>query len=232
MLPLNQHTSQQLPPAETLLVPLGATEQHGPHLPLGTDTIIAERWAEGVARQLANVSVTALVAPPLPYGSSGEHQAFSGTLSIGHEALELVLVELVRSAAHSFRRVVFLSGHAGNLAPVKDAVVKLRFEGHDVYCLFPTWDAKAERPVDAHAGRTETSLMLHLVPEQVAGDLAVPGQTKPLSEIMETLIADGVAAVSPTGILGDPTGANASEGRDLLEDLIERSVATLLAEWS
>ncbi len=92
-----------------LLVPLGATEQHGPHLTLDTDTVIAMAWADAAAAR-----IPALVAPALPYGSSGEHQSFAGTLSIGAPVLELVLVELARSARDRFDRIVFVAGHAGN----------------------------------------------------------------------------------------------------------------------
>jgi len=84
----------------TLLVPLGATEQHGPHLPIGTDAAIALALAEGAASEVPGT----VVAPVLPYGSSGEHQDFPGTLSIGAEATELVLVELGRSAGRWVRR--------------------------------------------------------------------------------------------------------------------------------
>lgn len=209
----------------TLLVPLGATEQHGPHLPLHTDTVLARRWAEAVADRLP----AAMVAPPLPYGSSGEHQDFAGTLSIGAEALRLVLVELVRSAAQWAERVVFLSGHAGNLAPVRAAVDQLRHEGHHVQHVFPRWETGDGPPIDAHAGRTETSLMLHLEPESVRRPLPGPGDTRPLTETLKELAAGGVAAVSPSGILGDPRPATADEGRVLLGRLVESTVDLLTA---
>src|SRR5689334_2633361 len=94
------------PIAGVIVVPLGATEQHGPHLPLGTDTTIACALASGLA-----AAREVVVAPALPYGSSGEHAGFEGTLSIGQAALELVLIELVRSAASP---VLFVSAHGGN----------------------------------------------------------------------------------------------------------------------
>ena len=77
-----------------LVIPLGATEQHGPHLPLSTDTDIAVALCRGLAAARPSV----LVAPPLPYGASGEHAGFAGTLSIGQDAAETVVVELGRSA--------------------------------------------------------------------------------------------------------------------------------------
>ncbi len=209
--------------ATTLLVPLGATEQHGPHLPLHTDTELALAWAQRVAVALGD----ALVAPPLPYGSSGEHRMFAGTLSIGAEALRHVVVELVRSAGSSFDRVVMLSGHGGNRAPVTDAVRRLVAEGHEVMHLFPWWPPNGDRAIDAHAGRTETSLMLHVEPDGVRAGLAVPGCTDPLTELMPVLVEAGVGGVSPNGVLGDPTEATASEGESLLSSLVERTVALL-----
>jgi len=187
---------------DLLVVPLGATEQHGPHLPLGTDTIIASALA---------ASLDAVVAPALPYGSSGEHAGFAGTLSIGREALITVLVELVRSSA--FARVVFVSGHGGNAEPLAAAVRRLRDEGHDVWAWSPAWGG------DAHAGRTETSLLLALRPDLVRLEQATAGVTAPLDVIASRLRAVGVHGVSPNGVLGDPAGASAAEGAAILDKL-------------
>ena len=206
-----------------LVVPLGATEQHGPHLPLDTDTVIAVAWAERVAARLPD----AIVAPALPYGSSGEHQRFPGTLSIGAEALEHVLVELGRSAREHFGSMVVLSGHAGNVRPVAAAIDRLRYEGQRIHHFFPSWPGSTIAPIDAHAGRTETSLMLHLAPGSVDAASARPGNTAPAAELLPAMEAGGVDAVSPTGVLGDPTGASAEEGARLLDDLVERTVAAL-----
>lgn len=193
--------------ATILLIPLGSTEQHGPHLPVETDTLIASAWCDELARDRPEV----LVAPPLPYGSAGEHQSFAGTISIGHDALSNVLIELARSAAHQFDRVVFVSGHAGNARTLRSVVAQLRDEGHDVSGLIPILPN-----ADAHAGRAETSIMLSLDPALVRLDMAEPGNTQPISEILPKLKDGGVAAVSTNGVLGDPTGATAAEGAELL----------------
>jgi mycofactocin system creatininase family protein len=203
-----------------LIVPLGSTEQHGPHLPLGTDTAVAVAVCDRLAAHRADV----VVAPALPYGSSGEHAGFPGTLSIGQDALEHLVVELVRSA-DAFRSVVLVSGHGGNAEPLARAVAVLQAEGRRVTCWSPRIPGG-----DAHAGRTETSLLLALDPAAVRLDRAEPGTTAPLSELIDELRSGGVAAVSANGVLGDPTGASAAEGEEILDALVtdlERQVGTV-----
>ena len=193
-----------------LLVPLGSTEQHGPHLPLDTDTRIAVAIANGAAAQ-----TTATVAPVLAYGASGEHAGFAGTLSIGTEALQIVLVELVRSASQTFGQVTLVNGHGGNHQGVVAAVSQLVAEGHAVRSWSPSIPGG-----DAHAGRTETSLMLAIAPETVRLDAAEAGNTAALRDLIGDLRAGGVQAASPNGVLGDPAGASADEGQALLDRLI------------
>lgn len=200
-------TSPQALTAPLVLVPVGSIEQHGPHLPLDTDTVIAVAVAMAAAAQLPG----SWVAPALTYGSSGEHQSFAGTSSIGTEALKHVLVELTRSLCTWADQVVFVNGHGGNLKALQGAVDQLVAEGHRVGFV-----ACATEGVDLHAGRTETSLMLHLRPETVQLDLAEAGNTRPLQEILPAMMADGVSAVSTNGVLGDPAGAAADEGRRML----------------
>jgi creatinine amidohydrolase len=196
-----------------VLVPVGAVEQHGPHLPLDTDTVIAE----AVARAVAAAVPDAWVAPPLSYGASGEHQAFAGTSSIGSEALHHVVVELVRSMRRWARRVVLVNGHGGNVAALTAAVDQLVAERHDVALV----SCATEDAVDAHAGRTETSLMLHLRPEAVRLRLAEAGNTAPIAQLMPYLVTGGVRSVSVNGVLGDPAGASAEEGCRLLAGIVE-----------
>jgi creatinine amidohydrolase len=203
----------------TLLVPVGSTEQHGPHLPLDTDA----RVAAAVASRAA-VGADLLVAPPVAYGASGEHEAFAGTVSIGHDALRLLLVELGRSAVRWAARLVFVNGHGGNVPALVDAVTLLRYEGRDA-AWFPCAPGG-----DAHAGRTETSLVLALDPVLVRPG-AEAGNPAPLDELLPALRTGGVMAVSPNGVLGDPAGASAAEGERLLAGM-GAALAAALARWT
>jgi len=193
-----------------VLVPLGSTEQHGPHLPLDTDTRIAVAIAEEAADQISG----ATVAPPLAYGASGEHAGFGGTVSIGTEALQLVLLELVRSIDWA-RVVVFVNGHGGNHRALITAVEHLTLEGHQVSGWVPRIEGG-----DAHAGETETSLLEVIAPNLIRRDLLAPGATEPLAELMPTMLTSGVMAVSESGVIGDPTTATVEHGQAILDHLV------------
>lgn len=210
MTQLSEATWTDLPVRPLVLVPLGSTEQHGPHLPLGTDTLIATAVAKALA-----YGVDGHVAPAVAIGASGEHQGFPGVLSVGTDALRLLLIELVRSLALWAGRIVIVNGHGGNLEAVTSAVSQLTGEGHDV-----GW-VPCSVPGDAHAGHTETSLLLHLAPWLVRLSRLEAGNTRPMAELLPDLRAQGVRAVSPSGVLGDPMFANAAEGADLFHQMVE-----------
>ncbi len=211
----------ELPDAPLLVVPLGSVEQHGHHLPLGTDTTVACAVAEAATGQLDG----ALLAPALAYGASGEHEGFPGTVSIGTEALTGLLIEYGRSACRWAGRVLLVNGHGGNLDALRSAGDRLRSEGWDV-----AWFPCGVPGGDAHAGRTETSLMLHVEPTGVRADRSAPGDTTPIDQLLPRLRAEGVREVSPSGVLGDPAGATAAEGAELLGSLVDRLIAAV-AGW-
>lgn len=210
-----------LPERPTLVVPLGSLEQHGPHLPLDTDSVIAKALAERLVAALTTREA-AVLSPVVPFGASGEHQDFPGTVSLGTQALALVLVELGRSASTWAGRIVFVSAHGGNRDALLQAVRTLQSEGREVF-----WLTYAVPGGDAHAGRTETSLMLALDPSRTRADLAAPGMVGGLASLLPRLRAEGVRAVSSNGVLGDPTEAGSDEGDSLLTVLVPQMLQEL-----
>ncbi len=208
----------------TLLVPLGSVEQHGPHLPLDTDTRIAAAIADRVCGRSDHPGL--LRAPDLNYGASGEHEGFPGTISVGHEALHLLLLEYGRSACRWADRLVFVNGHGGNGATLVAAVERLRYEGRDV-----AWFPCAVPGGDAHAGVTETSVLLHFSPESVSMTAAETGNVTPIATLLPALRDGGVAAVSRNGVLGDPAGATQEHGADITETLVAGLVSAV-RDWN
>ncbi|OQZ96791.1 mycofactocin biosynthesis peptidyl-dipeptidase MftE [Mycolicibacter algericus DSM 45454] len=229
---LQNRLQRQLPGQSlTLLVPVGSTEQHGRHLPLDTDTRIAQALARAVAGRLRRTASGRdehawSVAPAVAYGASGEHQSFAGTISIGTEVLSRVLLEYGRSACCWAQRVVFVNGHGGNVPALAEAVGRLRFEARDV-----AWLPCATAAADAHAGHTETSLLLYLSPDDVRFEQAQPGNSAPLAQLLPAMRRGGVAAVSAVGVLGDPTTATAAEGQRLFAEMLDSGVAAIHA-WA
>lgn len=200
-----------------LLVPVGAHEQHGPHLPLDTDT----RIAVAVCRRAADRLPWVELGPPLTVSASDEHAGFVGTLSLGTDLTAEVIAAIALSAvanSPTCAGTVFVNAHGGN----RDSLVRVERALDEVPAAF--WSVPAAPGADLHAGRTETSMMLAIDPDLVRLDRAEPGDIRPLAEILPTMRTAGVGAVSANGVLGDPTGASADEGAALLD----RAVADLL----
>jgi creatinine amidohydrolase len=203
--------------APIVVVPVGSCEQHGPHLPLHTDTTIATE----LARALAGHRTDCIVGPPITVSASGEHAGFPGTLSIGTTVMTDVVVELARSADWA-GGVVFVNGHGGNHVAMQRASEVFERESRRVLIWWPNLPR-----ADPHAGRTETSLMLALAPDEVRRERSEPGPVPTMSE----LVRHGVRALSPNGVLGDPAGAGASEGAELFEQLVGQLCAAV-AVWA
>ncbi|MFZ2511308.1 MAG: mycofactocin biosynthesis peptidyl-dipeptidase MftE [Gordonia sp. (in: high G+C Gram-positive bacteria)] len=217
--------------ATTVAVPVGSVEQHGPHLPLDTDSRIGEEVAGRAVAALeaergsSDEDRRYLLAPTVEYGASGEHEGFPGTVSIGTEVLTQLLIELGRSACRWADRLVLVNAHGGNAAAVASAVATLRAESRDV-AWFPCAFANA----DAHAGHTETSVLLEISPSRVRMDRAEVGNTAPIGVLLAELRESGVAGVSPNGVLGDPTVANSGDGARDLAATATRLIGAM-AQW-
>jgi mycofactocin precursor peptide peptidase len=200
-----------------LVVPVGSCEQHGPHLPLHTDTVVAT----ALAHELAVERGDCVVAPPLTVTASGEHHGFAGTLSIGNAAMAELVTELVRSAGWA-QGVVFVNGHGGNAAAMARAADTLARESRHLLVWWPNLPGG-----DPHAGHVETSLMLALAPDEVRRDRAIAGPVPAMSELVRV----GVQPLSASGVLGDPTNASVEEGRRLFDELAAQ-LAAAVASWA
>ena len=211
-------------------MPVGSHEQHGPHLPFDTDSRIAVAVATGAARAAA---VAVWVGPTVTIASSAEHDGFAGTVSLSEDTTVDVLVQVACSLARNApgcAGVVFANAHGGNTDSLRRALGVLADRG----VAATAWSPSSEGG-DAHAGRTETSVMLALDPGAVDMHLAEAGVVAPLANIWDSLRRDGVRAVSPNGVLGDPTDANAAEGVVTLSEWVA-SLAGLIDDrhrrWS
>lgn len=210
---ISRRGSDDQAPAPIVLVPIGSTEQHGPHLPLATDTIIAEELAGRAVHHTDGL----MIGPTIAITASGEHAAFPGTLSIGAEVMTAVIVEMVRSADWA-AGVVLVNGHGGNHEAITAAVTTLTAEGRQVLAWWPSWPQRLDGgPADLHAGRIETSMMLAIDPGLVRLELATAGPHASIDELR----ARGVRAVSSSGVLGDPEGASGGEGERFITAFVE-----------
>jgi mycofactocin precursor peptide peptidase len=196
-----------------VVLPLGSCEQHGPHLPLDTDHAVAEAVAGRAAALLAE-DLGLLVAPGQPYGASGEHEGFPGTVSIGHRALYLLIVEVGRSVLRWADRLLVVNGHGGNMPSLAAAIATLGREGRNA-----AWWPCLPHSGDLHAGYAETSMMLQLRSPAVRAERAVAGPCEPIEQLLDRLIAESVRGVSESGVLGDPSGASGQQGEELLSGM-------------
>ena len=210
-----------------VILPVAATEQHGPHLPTGTDSFILQGILEALSER--HEASQAVALPPQPIGWSSEHGDLPGTLSLDAELLAAGWVALGASvAAAGLKRLLILNSHGGNPPPIALAAMRLRAQ-HGFLVVQTHWEALAEPAAlapagaparDWHAGWIETSVMLHLRPELVALDKA----TRHEMRFPEGLPPDGPAPwawmtrdLNPSGVIGDPTLASAELGRQLVE---------------
>lgn len=214
----------------TAVFACGATEQHGPHLPLSVDAEHGTVLAEKVARTLGR----ALVAPTVRVGCSDHHLAFPGTLSIQKSTLEAICRDYCISLSrHGFRRICIIPSHGGNFSPLAEMLPRLRDAAGtetavdaftDLDAMISLWTQAAEEEtgfgnrVGGHADIAESSIMLVLHPEMVRRGQETAGCTeKPTPEFLARLFREGFRSVSPNGILGDANGMTETIGRRCID---------------
>lgn len=227
-----------------VILPVGATEQHGGHLPLATDTMILDAIGE---RLDASFDGRLLILPSQPIGLSEHHMAFPGTLTLSHETLRRCVFELADSVIrHGFRRLVLLNGHGGNQAILGVLGEQVGQRWPEVECLVTSWwTAAADRlkklqqgPVGSvgHACEFETSILLAIAPELVDMSLAEDGGIQHRVESMWFDLLHGPAAtcyrpferLSKSGAFGKPSLANVEKGRQILDE-VTAALHTLVA---
>jgi len=221
---------------ETVVVPFGAVEQHGPHLPLGTDAMFGDEIGRAAAERL-----NAFLAPTIRVGCSHHHLAFSGTISLEEETFHRVVGDIVKAlAAHGFKRIVLLPTHGGNFQPLGEALARLGpLEGVKVIAFTDvrvlasaTIGVGAELGITpaeggVHAGEWETSMMLILRPELVSMERAEPGYVGDLASGLERFFNEGVHVLADNGVFGDPRRASATAGEKYIERLVDQVVRTV-----
>jgi creatinine amidohydrolase len=225
----------------TVVIAVGAIEQHGPHLPLLVDAARGDRLAVEVANRLGS----ALVAPTIRVGCSEHHMGFPGTLTLRRETLEAICVDYATSLArHGFTRLCFVPSHGGNFGPLAEMLPALRAAGGDacrvdaytdLVGFMDFWQAGVgehapdlvER-VGGHADIAETSEMMVIRPDLVREERAGVGHVQVFDEaLMHRIFNDGFRAVTPNGILGDSRGSTAEIGESCIAHAADGIVAAL-----
>ncbi len=244
-----QQTSEELfevdPESTIALLPVGAVEQHGPHLPLGTDALIGLGVIEALPGDDDEPRV--LVLPPLAVGYSLEHQGVPGTLSIEAEALIAVWTDIGRSVARTgVRKLVVFNSHGGQIPLLDVVALRLRVEHQMLVarCSYfalgspPGLFAEEELANGLHGGEVETSLMLHLHPSLVRREYlqdfeGLPAQLARRNEVLGVELPVGIGWMSqdlaPAGVCGNAARADAKRGATLVNYLAGK-LATLIEE--
>ena len=212
--------------AEIALVPVGSTEQHGPHAPLGTDALTAEAVATAGAEAYEDEVV---VAPTIPVGIAEEHRHFPGTLWVSADTFRAYVRETATSlAAHGLDRVVFVNGHGGNVEALAEVARRLSRDG-DAYAVAFTWFDALDPEDMGHGGAVETAMVEHLHPDLVRSDRIEEAQKGAASQWGEWVagvnLAHDTIEFATSGVVGDPADAEADRGEALLDD-----AGTALAE--
>ncbi len=227
---------------QVAILPVGATEQHGPHLPLGTDSVINEGIVSR-AVELVPADIPLLVLPTVAIGVSPEHRDFPGTLTLSAETLLHVVVEIGESVARAgLRKLVLFNSHGGQPAALELAGQRLRTDHGMIVVLVNSWRLMrpadffppAEREVGIHAGANETSLLLHLQPGLVRRDRVAdrPSAARAYERNHPELAGGGrfrfawqTQDINPSGAVGDARLATADTGRALTEQASSALVA-------
>ena len=218
---------------KTVIIGVGSTEQHGPHLPTKTDALIADVIVNLIAQSLKN----ALQAQTIRVGCSDHHLSFPGTISLKKSTLKAIIQDYLESLQkHGFENIIFIPTHGGNFNPIKEAIEEVRekfpkikiFAYTDLMGFVNALDKIAInlnitiQEAGAHAGEVETSQMLALAEDLVVRERFQPGYLGDLGEEeVEMLFNKGMPSLSEIGVVGDPTKASKKNGKIYMEKIVE-----------
>jgi creatinine amidohydrolase len=221
---------------DTVVVAFGATEQHGPHMPLATDALLGDHLARLVAE-----SLDAFLAPTVRIGCSEHHLAFPGTLSLSDATFHGIVADIVRSLARGgFGRAVLLPTHGGNFGPLATALELLAPEPDievraltDLGALFTIAQLGADEhgvPLGeggVHAGEWETSMLMAIHPELVHRDRGEAGYTGDPQAAVGAIFGAGVHTVAQNGVIGDPRRASAQHGLRYWDEVLRVTLTAI-----
>ena len=218
---------------KTVIIGVGSTEQHGPHLPTQTDALIADVIVNLIAQKLKN----ALQAQTIRVGCSDHHLPFPGTISLRKSTLKAIIHDYAESLQkHGFENIIFIPTHGGNFNPIKEAVEEAQ-EKHPKIKIFGFTDLMGfvgahnkiasdfnitKEVAGAHAGEVETSQILALAENLVEKERIQPGYLGVLGEEeIEILFKKGMPSLTEIGVIGDPTKASKKKGKVYIEKIAE-----------
>lgn len=221
---------------DTVVVAFGATEQHGPHLPLATDALLGDHLARIVAERL-----DAFVAPTVRIGCSAHHLEFPGTLSFSEDTFQAVVADLLRSLSRGgFGRVVLLPTHGGNFGPLAAALEKIGpVPGMEVsaltdlsalFAIAQLGATEYEVPLGeggVHAGEWETSMLMSIHPDLVHLERGEAGYTGDPEAAIGAIFGAGVHTVAQNGVIGDPARASAEHGARYWDEALGITLSSL-----
>ena len=213
--------------AELALLPVGSTEQHGPHAPLGLDWMTAEAIAtEGADRYAAEHDTAVPVGPTVPVGIAAEHRRFDGTLWVSEDTFRAYVRETIESlAAHGIDRVAVVNGHGGNVDALRELCAAVSRSG-DAYAVQYTWFDAVDFDAFGHAGPAETAVIRQLAPELIREDrleAAAAGAAEGWGEwVAGTNLAHDSDSFTDSGVVGDPRDGDGDLGAELLAAAADR----------
>jgi creatinine amidohydrolase len=216
----------------TVILALGATENHGPHLPFGADTIFTDVLAREVAKRVKDV----ILLPPIWYGESLDHVRFPMTITLSPQTLENTIFEVLDSvASHGVKRVLLINGHDGNRSPIASAVKRLREKHPETAVANYEWPLSVYDHLEkgffekwgghGHAGESETSIFLHIRPDLVeTGN--IPKDSPPL-DYHDGVLYWSIRDITETGVEGAPRFATAEKGSVIVQKCVDLIVDLL-----